>query len=335
MKKALVIALCLIMAVSVVFVGCGNTTNTEETTAPAETTLKFGSAVAVGTPAVTDATADKDGSGKLDFTVAAVTVDAEGKIVACALDTVSNTINFTADGKAVAKEEFKTKYELGNDYNMVAYGGATKEWFEQADAFEALVAGKTLDEVKALVAEENKGTDEVINAGCTIMINEFVAAIEKAYNAAADSNVTAVATLKVTASTELTTADATEEKDGSSKVSTTVFAAAVDAEGKVVACASDCVELTYTFTTAGVATLDTTKEIVSKKEQGADYGMVAYGGATKEWNEQAAAFDAACVGKTAAEIATLVAEDGHGVADLQTAGCTIFVTGFVKAASKI
>ncbi len=335
MKKALVIALCLIMAVSVVFVGCGNTTNTEETTAPAETTLKFGSAVAVGTPAVTDATADKDGSGKLDFTVAAVTVDAEGKIVACALDTVSNTINFTADGKAVAKEEFKTKYEFGNDYNMVAYGGATKEWFEQADAFEALVAGKTLDEVKALVAEENKGTDEVINAGCTIMINEFVAAIEKAYNAAADSNVTAAATLKVTASTELTTADATEEKDGSSKVSATVFAAAVDAEGKVVACASDCVELTYTFTTAGVATLDTTKEIVSKKEQGADYGMVAYGGAAKEWNEQAAAFDAACVGKTAAEIATLVAEDGHGVADLQTAGCTIYVTGFVKAASKI
>lgn len=335
MKKALVIALCLIMAVSVVFVGCGNTTNTEETTAPAETTLKFGSAVAVGTPAVTDATADKDGSGKLDFTVAAVTVDAEGKIVACALDTVSNTVNFTADGKAVAKEEFKTKYELGNDYNMVAYGGATKEWFEQADAFEALVAGKTLDEVKALVAEENKGTDEVINAGCTIMINEFVAAIEKAYNAAADSAVTAADTLKVTASTELTTADATEDKDGSSKVSTTVFAAAVNAEGKVVACASDCVELTYTFTTAGVATLDTTKEIVSKKEKGADYGMVAYGGATKEWNEQAAAFDAACVGKTAAEIATLVAEDGHGVADLQTAGCTIFVTGFVKAASKI
>ena len=335
MKKALVIALCLIMAVSVVFVGCGNTTNTEETTAPAETTLKFGSGVYVSAPATTDATEDKDGSGKLDVTVAAVTVDAEGKIVACALDTASNTVNFTADGKAVAKEEFKTKYELGNDYSMVAYGGATKEWFEQADAFEALVAGKTLDEVKALVAEENKGNDEVVAAGCTIMINEFVAAIEKAYNAAADSNVTAADTLKVTASTELTTADATEDKDGSSKVSTTVFAAAVDAEGKVVACASDCVELTYTFTTAGVATLDTTKEIVSKKEKGADYGMVAYGGATKEWNEQAAAFDAACVGKTASEIATLVAEDGKGVADLQTAGCTIFVTGFVKAASKI
>ena len=60
--------------------------------------------------------------------------------------TASNTVKFTADGKAVASAEFKTKYELGKDYNMVAYGGATKEWFEQADAFETVVAGKTLTE---------------------------------------------------------------------------------------------------------------------------------------------------------------------------------------------
>lgn len=335
MKKALVIALCLIMAVSVVFVGCGNTTNTEETTNPVSITLKFGAGVYVAAPVTADATEDKDGSGKIDVTVAAVTVDAEGKIVACALDTASSTVNFTFDGKAVAQDEFKTKYESGADYNMVAYGGAAKEWFEQADAFEALVAGKTLTEVKALVAEGNKGTDEVINAGCTIMINEFVGAIENAYNSAADSAVTAENTLKVTAATELTTADATEDKDGSSKVATSVFAAAVDADGKVVAASSDCVEVTFTFTTEGVSTLDTTKEVLSKKSQGADYGMVAYGGAAKEWNEQAAVFDAACVGKTASEIAGLAAEDGKGVADLQTAGCTIIVSSFVKAASKI
>ena len=63
--------------------------------------------------------------------------------------------------------------------------------------------------------------------------------------------------------------------------------------------------------------------------------MVAYGKAAKEWFEQAAAFDAACVGKTASEIAGLMAEDGKGVDELQKAGCTIYVTGFVKAASKI
>lgn len=325
MKKSFVLVMCLILAMSAMFVGCGEKASS----------LKFGMGVYSTTPTVTDATADKDGSGKIDVTVAAVTVDADGKIVACALDTASNTVGFTADGKAVAKYEFKTKYEMGKDYNMVTYGGAKKEWFEQADAFETLVAGKTLDEVKALLGSENKGTDEVVNAGCTIMINEFIGAIEKAYNAAAESKATNANALKVTAATDQTCTDATADKDGSNKVSTTVFAAAVDEDGKVVAAASDCVEVTFTFDTKGASTLDTSKAIVSKKDAGENYGMVAYGGAEKEWFEQAAAFDAACIGKTGKEIAGLMADDGKGVADLQSAGCTIYVTGFVKAASKI
>ena len=324
MKKSFALILCVVLAVCALFVGCG-----------AEKTVKFGLGVYVSTPTVTNATADKDGSGKVDVTFAAVTVDANGKIVACALDTASNTVNFTADGKAVAKAEFKTKYESGKDYNMVAYGGAKKEWFEQADAFEQVVAGKTLAEVKALVAAENKGNDEVVAAGCTIMVNEFVGAIEEAYNAAAESKVTAANTLKVTAATEQTCTDATEDKDGSNKVATTVFAAAVDADGKVVAAVSDCVEVSFTFDTKGVSKFDTSKAVLSKKEQGANYGMVAYGNAKKEWFEQAAAFDAACVGKTAQEIAGLIGNDGKAVADVQAAGCTIYVSGFVKAASKI
>ena len=149
-----------------------------------------------------------------------------------------------------------------------------------------------------------------------------------------DSNVTANDTLKVTAATEQTCTDATEDKDGSNKVSTTIFASAVDANGKIIAASSDCVEVSFTFTAAGVATLDTTKAVLSKKEQGDNYGMVAYAGAAKEWYAQAAAFDAACVGKTPAEVAGLMAEDGKGVDTLKAAGCTIYVTGFVKAASK-
>lgn len=330
MKRSLALILCVVLALSVVLTGCASKPDASKAD-----TLQFGFGVYTSAPAATDATADKDGSGKLDITFAAITVDADGKIVACDLDTASNSIAFTADGKAVAATEFKTKYEQGNDYNMVTYGGAAKEWYEQADAFETVVAGKTLEEVTALVGEDKKGNSDVIAAGCTIMINEFVAAIEKAYVAAADSNVTAEDTLKVTAYTEATGTDATADKDGSNKVATTVFGAAVDANGKVVAAASDCVELAFTFDTKGASTLDTTKAVLSKKEQGTNYGMVAYGGAAKEWFEQAAAFDAACVGKTATEIAGLVAEDGKGVADLQTAGCTIYVTGFVKAASKI
>ena len=326
MKRILcALLVALLMLSTLVMVGCNKEPQT----------LKFGLGVYTNVSKADSATEDADGQGKVAITAAAVTVDADGKIVSCVLDTADITVKYTADGKAVANDSFKTKYEQGKDYNMVTYGGATKEWYEQADAFMALVAGKTLDEVKALVAEGNKGNDEVINAGCTIMINEFVLAIEKAVNNAADSAATSAHTLKLGVHTEQTCTDATEEKAGKNQVETTFFAAAVDADGKVVVASSDVAQVAFTFDAAGASTYDLTKAVQTKKEQGDNYGMVAYGGAAKEWYAQAAAFDAACVGKTASEIAGFVGADNYGNADLKAAGCTILVNGLVKAAQKI
>ena len=326
MKKLICVLLSVLMlATAVAFVGCDK--------APA--TVKMGLGVYTATPTTTDASEDKEGQGKVAITAAVITVDAEGKVVACQLDTADLTVKFTADGKAVANDGFKTKYEQGKDYNMVTYGGAAKEWFEQADAFEAFVVGKTLDEIKALVAEGNKGNSDVIAAGCTIMIHEFVAAIDKAFANLTDSAATAESALKLGMNVEQTTADATEEKDGSNQVETTIFAAAVDAEGKVLVAASDCVQVKFTFNAAGASTLDTAKAISSKRELGVNYGMVAYGGAAKEWFEQADAFNALCVGKTATEIKALCAADNYGTDEVKTAGCTILVNGLTKAAAKI
>ena len=299
-----------------------------------EETLKLGLGI---TTAVTtaDATEDKNGNGEATITAAAVLVDDEGKIVKAFIDCAANKVEFDAAGKAIANNSFATKYELGDNYNMKAYGGAAKEWYEQADAFCALIVGKTASEVKALVAENAKGTDEVINAGCTIYVSDFATAIEKAIANATASDATAKDTVKLGVSTSQSKADATEDAAGYNQVETTFFAAAVNADGKVVASATDCVQVKFTFDDKGASTFDTKKAISSKKEAGDNYGMKAYGGATKEWYEQAAAFDAACKGKTVTEIKALQAEDGKGVADLQSAGCTIYVSEFVKAASKI
>lgn len=79
-----------------------------------------------------------------------------------------------------------SKRELGDDYGMKLYG-SEKEWYEQADAFEKLCIGKDIDEVKALVLDGG----ELVKAGCTIDVNDFVLAVEKAYNNAESSNVTA------------------------------------------------------------------------------------------------------------------------------------------------
>ena len=171
MKKLLVLALCLLMIVPTFLVGCNKT--------EAVSTVKFGAGLYVSTPSVTDATEDKEGSGKLDVTFAAITVANDGKIVSCELDTASNTVKFTSDGKSIANDEFKTKYEYGNDYNMVAYGGAVKEWFEQAEAFDAACVGKTADEIAGLVAEDGYGVSELQAAGCTVNVSCFVKAASK------------------------------------------------------------------------------------------------------------------------------------------------------------
>mgnify|MGYP003294013185 CR=1 FL=1 len=325
MKKFICVLLCVLMAMATLtLVACDKK----------EETLKFGMGVLISASA-TDATADKEGQGKATITAAVITVGADGKVVACQLDTADNTVKYTAEGKAVANNGFKTKYELGADYNMVAYGGAAKEWFEQCDAFEAFVVGKTLDEIKALVAEGNKGTADVVAAGCTIMINEFVGAIEKAFANLADSNATASSTLKLGMNTAQSTKDATADAAGQNQVETTIVAAAIGTDGKVQVAASDCVQVKFTFDTAGVSTYDATKAVQSKRELGANYGMVAYGGAAKEWFEQADAFNALCVGKTAAEIVAFCAADNYGTDEVKAAGCTVLVNGFTKAADKL
>lgn len=327
MKKLLSVLLAVLMLCSTLsFVAC------KDEEAPS---LKFGMGVYTNISKATDATADVDGEGKAAITVAVITVDADGKVVACQLDTAENSVKYTEEGKAIANTAFKTKYEMGKDYNMVAYGGAAKEWYEQADAFEKVVVGKTLNEIKAMVAEGNKGNADVVAAGCTIMINEFVGAIEKAFANLSDSAATADTALKLGVYTEQSTKDADGDKDGENKIETTVFAAAVDADGKAVAVASDCVQVKFTFDENGASTYDTTKAVASKREAGANYGMVAYGGAAKEWFEQADAFNKLCIGKTAAEIAALCANDNYGTADVKAAGCTILVNGFTKAAAKI
>ena len=343
MKKFICVLLGILMMISTLALvscdkkGTEDTTAGEQTTAPeaTETTVKFGMGVFTTVSSATDATEDKEGQGKVAITAAVLTVDADGKVVACDIDTADLTVKYTFDGKAIANDGFKTKYELGADYNMVAYGGAAKEWFEQVDAFESVVVGKTLDEIKALVAEGNKGTDAVVSAGCTIMVAEFVSAIEKAFANLTDSAATSANTVKVAFDVAQSTKDAAEEVNGQNQVEATVVGAALDAQGKVVVAASDCVQVKFTFDATGASTYDLTKAVSSKREAGANYGMVAYGGAAKEWFEQADAFNALCVGKTAAEIAALCGADNYGTEELKAAGCTILVNGLTKAAAKL
>lgn len=322
MKKIFSIVLCFLMALSVMsLAGCG------------EVKLKFGVGVYSTVVVASNAQGDTAGKGEADITVAAVLLDADGKISKCTIDSVSIAGEYTSDGKAVEAGEFKSKYELGDNYGMKK-AGAKKEWYEQVDAFISVVKGKTIDEVKAYVAEGGKGAPDVVNAGCTIAIADFVFAIEKAVSNAKESDAVEDNTLKLgIVSVQADKKDAADDVNGVNEIDTTFTGAVLDKDSKVVAMHSDCVAISFEFDKKGAAVVENMSSVSSKRALGDNYGMKK-AGAKKEWYEQADAFDNACKGLNADEIAKLATDKGYGNEDLTNAGCTINISDMVKSAVK-
>ncbi len=329
MKKVISIALVAILALSVfAMVGCGKEKTPETPEAPASTGLKFGMGVVSTLSSVNDAE-DEDGSATFEATAVAVLLDKDSKIVAIDLDTADIKAQWTADGKAVVAEDLRTKYEKGTDYGMAAIG--KKEWNEQADAFMATAVGKTLDEVKAMMGEDTMAKGDLATAGCTISVGSFVKALEEAVANAVDSKAVAENKLNLAIVTSVAPTDAEEDVEGKVEINSTIVAAVVDAEGKVVVSKTDCAQAEVKFDEEGAA-LTEAGDFKTKGEKGTEYGMSAAG--FKEWNEQAAAFDATLVGKKTADFAALMGEDTKATGDLAAAGCTIYVSDMIKAAEK-
>lgn len=320
MKKIFSILMIAVLLLSVLsLAGCGSKT------------LKFGLGTVAYTEDVKSVDGVANGAAGVVSTIAAVLVDNNGKIVKCEIDCADTTLNFNGKGEFIVISEFKTKKELGENYGMKK-AGAKKEWFEQADAFEGVVAGKTIDEVKALVANEGKGSDAVISAGCTIAIADFVAAIEKAVNNAKDSKATKNDTLKLGIVTSQSGKNAENETAGNNEIETTISAITTNKDGKVTAAITDAFSASVVFDIKGI-TSTKAGDIATKLELGEEYGMKK-AGAKKEWFEQTAAFDAQIIGKNSNEIGKLVTSEGKGTDEIVNAGCTITVSDCVKAAVK-
>ena len=279
----------------------------------------------------------KDNQAQVDATVATVVTDKDGKIVLCRLDVAQSKMDVTG-GAVEADKTFKTKMELGDDYGMVAYGNAIAEWYDQAKAFESYVVGKTAAEVEGIETVvndtgHNVATDEALLAGCTMDITAFKAAVVKACNDEKGTTFTGKDfTLGVAAITEAADSTPVGEKDAQVKMYTNYGAAVVDKDGKILAALTDATQPVITADKDGKITDATFKG--TKRELGADYGMVAYGNAIAEWDAQAKAFADYTVGKTASEVAgleTVVNDSGHNVTTDETllASCTMDISGMM------
>ena len=339
MKKYLALLLALLMVFALCACGsepaepAADDANEPAADDAAEQQYSLGMGVMINTDS------SKENQAQVDATLAAVVLDGEGKIVSCRLDCVQNKMDVTG-GAVDTAATFKTKMELGDDYNMVAYSDATIEWYDQAKAFESYVVGKTADEVAGLetvVNEEGNQvtTDETLFASCSISIKDFMDAIVKAckdewaVQFTSDGNFTlGVAAISDASESVAAAAD----KDADVKMYSEYAAAVVDANGVILACLNDATQPVVNVDMNGAITGSTVKG--TKRELGDDYNMVAYGNAIAEWDAQSAAFSAYCVGKTAAEVQafeTEVNEEGHQVTTDETlfASCTMSIGGMM------
>lgn len=192
----------------------------------------------------------KNGALENVYTVAAVVLGSDNKIIKCKLDAIETSVAFTKEGKGVESGEFKSKREMGDSYVMSPDPDSLK-WYEQADAFAKLCEGKTPEEVKSLAASGGKGNADVISAGCTITVSDFVSAIEKSLSDLKQYNSKKTEDIKLIFKVDTKTTDATSSGNGTAEITGEFTAASLEGE-RIVITASKNDKSSVSFNSTGV-----------------------------------------------------------------------------------
>ncbi len=288
-----------------------------------------------------DATADATATAQADVTIAAVGFDADGKIASVTLDVAQTKVAFDKDMKVTSDKtaEVKSKKDLKEDYGMKKASAIGKEWYEQMEAFENWMIGKTADEVTGLKvkqgAEGHNAVPDVpeLTSSVTVTVDAYQAAVAEAWKNAVDAHGAEKVGLGVSTHID-SSKDKTADVKPMAQMDTYMNATAVDKDGKVVKTIVDVAQVKVNYDENGKVTSDKTVEPKTKKELKEDYGMKKASSIGKEWFEQMAAFEDWMVGKTADEITGLKVKkgaEGHdAVPDIPelTSSVTITVDGY-------
>ncbi|MBR6825261.1 MAG: hypothetical protein IKM59_01805 [Oscillospiraceae bacterium] len=350
MKKALATLMSLVLILCL-FAGCvgtpvvynctedHSTTNQEEPTQtpsllpdttqpPTEGALKTGLAI-------TASMAKSENAVKADYdiTMVAVLVDDAGIIRSCIIDGIAKSVAFDATGTITddITAAVQTKNELGENYGMVAWGGAKYEWNVQADALAQYAVGKTVEELKNGAVNEQGRAPEGSDLASTasIYLGGYVAAIEKAVANAKHLGAQSGDTLKLASINKLgSSVSATAEAAGTVQLDCDVTAL-TEKDGVITGCYIDSLQAKVAFDATGTITTDLTAPVQTKNELGENYGMVAWGNAVAEWDAQAASFASYVTGKTADEVQGIAVNEKTAPTDADlSASVTIAIGGF-------
>ncbi len=283
--------------------------------------------------------------GQVDNVVAAVAFDKDDKVVEVSIDTAQTKVNFDTDLQLVSdvNAENKTKMELGDDYGMAKRSEIGKEWYEQIEALEDWMVGKSIDEITSMNVKErdenHKHVPDVpeLTSSVTITVEGYLAAVEEAYNKAVELEASGE-TLGLGHNISIAKSkSAADDKGPVAQVDTTLAATAFDKDGNVAGTVIDTAQTKIEFDAEGKIVTDKAADFKTKIELGDDYGMAKRSEIGKEWYEQIEALEDWMVGKSIDEITSMNVkerdENHKHVPDVPelTSSVTITVEGYLGA----
>lgn len=338
MKRKFMMGMSLFMSVAML-AGCGS--KPAEETAPegnddaavvedqADGGVKTGLGVITKINHSKDATAEAEGMAQAYTMLAAVTVDAEGKIVEAIVDGIQPAANFDATGHITTDlaSTFESKLVAKDGYGLKKASGIGKEWYEQSEAFSAYIKGKTIDEIKAIPVDgDGVATGDDLKSSVTVTATALMDVVVKAMENAQDLGASASDKLGLAVDgTIANSADAGDE-DGVVEGYSNIVVATFDADGKVTSSIIDAVQTQIKFDASGKILSDMEALYPSKVEIGDDYGMKVASSIGKEWYEQAKALSDYFVGKTVADVKAMPLEQGVPSGDDLKSAVTFHVT---------
>ena len=119
-----------------------------------------------------------------------------------------------------------------------------------------------------------------------------------------------------------------KSKDNAYQANMAVTAVTVDDNGVITSCIIDAIQVKVAMDATGKITTDLATAFQSKNELGDGYGMRKASAIAAEWNEQAAAFAAFCVGKTIDEVKNAPVDENGKAVDV-IASCTLAAADFI------
>lgn len=160
-----------------------------ENALPADVKTGLGTVISLaGSKGATDTA---PASSMAEITVCAATFDPDGTILGVVFDVAEAGVEYDQNGALTTdpNAEVKTKRQLGDSYGMGEVSSIGMEWYEQVDALQEWMKGKTAEEVLGMeTSARDEASDipeeEELKSSVTISVTEFLQALEQAYQSA-------------------------------------------------------------------------------------------------------------------------------------------------------